>query len=219
VTVYIGIDVQIARAPCFAALSEAGDLVDSGWAAEATVASVVALRPRWLALADRVVVAIDSPRVPVSQPREWYWRAGAWRARSDQAGAGRHCEVVLKALGLANPQWAQPRDRAEDWMLLGFDLFEALAELAPLEVFPAASFAQFHNTDAPSIRVSLDQFAPGPRDMLDACIAAVTAREFDLGHGCEVGGGDGLGTIVLPRPCAHPVLRQVGIWPQPSGAG
>lgn len=211
--------MQTARAPCFAALSEAGELVDSGWATQATVEGVVALRPQWSALADRLVVAIDSPRMPVAQPREWFWSAGTWRARNNQAGAGRHCEVVLKALGLANPQWTQSRDSAPAWMLLGFDLFDALAELAPLEVFPVASFSQFHNANAPSIRVSLDQFAPGPRDMLDACVAAVTAREFDLGHGCEVGGGDGLGTIVLPRPCAHPVLGQVSVWPQPSGAG
>ena len=35
--------------------------------------------------------------------------------------------------------------------------------------------------------------------MLDACIAAVTIREFLNGRGCEVGNADGLGSIVLPR--------------------
>mgnify|MGYP005849327221 CR=1 FL=1 len=39
----------------------------------------------------------------------------------------------------------------------------------------------------------------GVKDMLDASVAAITVFEFVKGHGCEVGGGDGLGTILLPR--------------------
>ena len=34
--------------------------------------------------------------------------------------------------------------------------------------------------------------------MLDASVAAVTVYEFVNGRGCEVGGEDDLGTIVLP---------------------
>jgi hypothetical protein len=41
--------------------------------------------------------------------------------------------------------------------------------------------------------------------MLDAVVAALTGMEFMAGHGQEVGGGDGLGTIVLPRPIANPI--------------
>jgi hypothetical protein len=36
--------------------------------------------------------------------------------------------------------------------------------------------------------------------MLDAVLAAVVVREYTLGRGCAVGGGDAMGTIILPRP-------------------
>ena len=42
-------------------------------------------------------------------------------------------------------------------------------------------------------------FEPGAKDMLDAIVAAVTVKEFTEGRGCEIGGGDGFGTMVLPR--------------------
>jgi hypothetical protein len=41
---------------------------------------------------------------------------------------------------------------------------------------------------------------PGPKDMLDAWVAAATVREFIEGRGTEVGGGNGLRTIILPGP-------------------
>jgi len=34
-------------------------------------------------------------------------------------------------------------------------------------------------------------------------------REFVEGRGRDVGGGDGLGTIILPRPLAEPVIKEV----------
>jgi hypothetical protein len=54
---------------------------------------------------------------------------------------------------------------------------------------------------------------PGPKDMLDAWVAAATVREFVEGKGTEVGGGDGLGTIILPRPLPEPVIGEVLEWP------
>jgi hypothetical protein len=45
----------------------------------------------------------------------------------------------------------------------------------------------------------LNEFNSGVKDMLDASVAALTVFEFVNGQGCEVGGDDGLGTIVLPR--------------------
>ncbi|MBN1458412.1 MAG: hypothetical protein JXA57_02675, partial [Armatimonadetes bacterium] len=56
------------------------------------------------------------------------------------------------------------------------------------------------------------------RDMIDAVVAAMTVREFCSGRGCAVGGGDGLGTIVLPR--ALPVAStsmEVFKWPEGKG--
>ena len=49
--------------------------------------------------------------------------------------------------------------------------------------------------------------------MLDAWVAAATVKEFMGGRGVEVGDGDGLGTIVLPRPLPEPVINEVLVWP------
>jgi hypothetical protein len=67
---------------------------------------------------------------------------------------------------------------------------------------------------APKVTLALTDFAPGPKDMIDAVAAAATVLAFARGEGAEVGGGDGLGTIVLPRALTgselnHPVHR----WP------
>ena len=45
----------------------------------------------------------------------------------------------------------------------------------------------------------LNEFKSGVKDMLDASVAAFTVYEFVNGRGCEVGGEDSLGTIVLPK--------------------
>jgi hypothetical protein len=39
-------------------------------------------------------------------------------------------------------------------------------------------------------------------------------KEFVEGRGSEVGGRDGLGSIVLPRPLPEPVINEVLLWPQ-----
>lgn len=49
--------------------------------------------------------------------------------------------------------------------------------------------------------------------MVDACMAAATVRETVLGRGEEVGGGDGFGTIVLPRPIENGRIAEVFVWP------
>lgn len=93
------------------------------------------------------------------------------------------------------------RQRAPDkeWMQTGVALFDALAKWKHVyEVFPSASYNLFTALPQFSIQLNLSQFRPGPKDMLDACVAAVTVRRFLNGEGCEVGGADGLGTIVLP---------------------
>lgn len=48
-------------------------------------------------------------------------------------------------------------------------------------------------------------------DILDACVAALTADLFVAGNATELGGGDALGTIVIPGvlPIPFPV------WPSP----
>ena len=81
-------------------------------------------------------------------------------------------------------------------------------------MFPTASYALLQgNTD---IRIDADFSAcsPGPKDMLDAWVAAATVREFVEGRGSEVGGGDGFGTIILPSPMPEPVIEEVFHWPE-----
>lgn len=101
-------------------------------------------------------------------------------------------------------------------MQLGFDLFEALDEAGydADEVFPAASYKQLVDEDV-VFSLSTHSLARGPRDVLDATLAAITVHEYSEGRGCAVGGEDGFGTIVLPRRIA-PTLLQPLRWPGPS---
>ena len=81
--------------------------------------------------------------------------------------------MVIKALGLANPQWTPlAEEQTPEWMKLGFTLFEELKKRQPSwtvhEVFPSATYTQLSDSDGPEIRLSLRRFDPGPKDMLDA---------------------------------------------------
>lgn len=90
----------------------------------------------------------------------------------------------------------------------GFAIFEALVGRAQtMEVFPTASYRMLGDTKDLRVDMPLSGFLPGPKDMLDAVVAALTGREFLAGRGQEIGGGDGLGTIVLPRPIAKPIAE------------
>lgn len=98
-------------------------------------------------------------------------------------------------------------------MRLGFALFEGLADLQHVyEVFPSAAYTQLAADTAATLPISLGSFLPGPKDMLDAAVGAFVVREFLAGRGCEVGGGDGLGSIILPRPLRSPHVRLTD-WP------
>jgi hypothetical protein len=127
---------------------------------------------------------------------------------------GLHCEVVISAHRIANPQWTPLKDEAPEWMQLGFSLYEALDGLATIyEVFPTASYTLLQGNTDVRIDADFSTCSPGPKDMLDAWVAAATVREFEEGRGTEVGGGDGLGTIILPRPLPEPVIDEVMVWP------
>lgn len=211
---FIGIDIQIRRDCCYAVIDDAGTLIDSGWFSNAETDPVLLVK-RW-SKSGQIYVGIDAPRMPLIAKRQWYWNRDRrlWVKRGSQKGYGRHCEIVVSAHRLANPQWTPLEEEAPEWMNLGFKLYSALEGFTKAhEVFPTASYALLQgNTD---VRIDADFSAckPGPKDMLDAWVAAATVREFVEGRGAEVGGGDGLGTIILPRPLPGPVIEEVLKWP------
>lgn len=216
-THYIGIDVQSKRS-CACAIVRADGSSEIGLWGERASDILQGVRSKLLnegASLNTCVVAIDSPRKPLLREREWYWngRSARWRRRlSSDVGLGRHCEVVISAHKLASPQWTPLTGAAPPWMSVGFDLFDTFADLADvLEVFPSVTYKQLRGQYA---RVSMDlgTFDGGSKDMLDAYVCAFTAAEFVAGRGAEVGGGDGLGSIVLARPIECPIA-DVMIWP------
>ena len=219
---FIGVDVQLSRGCPAVAIDRAGRFICTSWLDVQVGAPdgphvdlAQRLRGFVLGLSDhhdcRVVVGVDAPRAPLRAHRPYYWdgtRGGRWRAaRAGDRGLGRHCEIVVSALSLGRPQWTPLVTYPPDWMALGFACFDALTALGPRvlthEVFPSASYRLFDDR-APRVEVSLAGFSRGPKDMLDAYCAAATVREHALGRGWEAGGGDGLGSIVLPGPKRSP---------------
>ncbi len=213
----VGIDVQVRRGCPIAVLGPDGSSVAALWAEhpEAAGSLLGEVLDREGIAPSRVAIGIDAPRMPLPQPRPYCWSGAArrWRPRGGkQRGLGRHCEVAISAHRLAHPQWSPLAGEAPEWMQHGFQLYESLAPLGrTYEAFPSASYRQLRDTEA-KIEVALGAFGAGPKDMLDAYVAALTAREYELGRGCAVGGGDGLGTIILPRPLQDPI-EEVLAWP------
>jgi predicted nuclease with RNAse H fold len=218
-THFVGVDVQNRRGCACAVLRHDGSSLATLWEphASALVTKVQQALASDGAGLSNAAVGVDGPRQPLPAARKHFWdgRRQQWRPRNPgEQGHGRHCEVVVKALGLANPQWTPTVEGAPPWMSLGFQLFHAFSEAqtgAVYEVFPSASYTQFAG-EGTCLQIDLVGFEPGPKDMLDAYVCAVTVREFVIGRGCEVGNGDHLGTIVLPRQL-HGLDSPVLVWP------
>lgn len=213
---YLGIDVQVRRPCAWCLLDEDGVMATSGWweqdqAAEQLRRQLEVLNNQGF----KVSVGIDAPRQPLAQKRPWYWRGGRWEPRKDEdKGFGRHCEMVVKSLGIANPQWTPVVGAIPPWMKLGFALFDAAHGLGQVhEVFPSAAYRMLEGCNQPTAMLNFSAFGRHPKDMLDACMAAVTVREFAQGRGGETPAGDGMGTIVLPRPLPS-TDSGVMHWPQ-----
>ncbi len=218
----MGVDVQTRRRCSYLVLDNSHKSTDQGWLEGNSTESICRHLVQIINRIEGnrigcVAVGIDSPRLPLKSPRGHFWDGGRqrWRSRrSGEQGYGRHCEVVLKALNIANPQWTSARENCPDWMILGFALFSCLGDRKTVfEVFPTASYNLLKHRKSPEICINFSNFAFGPKDMIDACVSAATVMEYVQGSGCEVGGGDGLGSIILPTPLPiddnHPVLH----WP------
>ena len=202
-------------------MSSSGEHLKSGWVPsdDRCAPTLRATLERIGGNSSRRCIGIDAPRMALPSRPEWSWSAAQskWSA-SGVVAAGRHCEVIVAAHKLASPQWTPLERDAPEWMRLGFSLFSELNDLGPLfEIFPSAAYRQLERDSDASFSIMLSDFSRGPTDMLDAAVGAFVVREFIGGKGCEVGGGDGLGRIILPRPIDD---RQPSMlnWPGLRGA-
>lgn len=210
---FIGIDVQLQRGLAYAVMMPDGRVMTNGWFDGDDASDVI---ERLAGQFPGARLGIDAPRQPLPSLREHYWSAAGWRKRrAADRGFGRHCEIVIAACGLARPQWTPTVDAAPEWMRLGFALFAESKRMGveAEEVFPSAAYRMLDKDTQARVEVPLSSFANGPKDMLDATVAALVLREYVQGRGSAVGDGDGLGRILLPRPVEHPSYAMVSAWP------
>ncbi|HSW55469.1 MAG TPA: hypothetical protein VLH59_10280 [Ignavibacteriaceae bacterium] len=198
---FAGIDVQIKRGCSYYIIDENKQYVASGWVKEKVSQS---FRELFLKISNdnpnEIAIGIDAPRMPIKKLRKRSYdkKTNSWTDNSE-AKLGRECEVIIKSYNIANPQWTRTLKDSPDWMQLGFSIFDSLKDFSFVyEVFPSASYKMLENKNV-KYELCLNEFNSGVKDMLDASVAALTVFEFVNGQGCEVGGDDSLGTIVLPR--------------------
>jgi len=210
---FIGIDVQEKPACCFAVISDDAVTLETGWFGADPTKDVLHLIDKLMNKNYEVFVGIDAPRTPLKSPRQLYWdgRHNRWRRRrQEEKGYGRHCEIVVRAHAIANPQYTPLAEVATAWMKIGFKLFSALQDIVPnYEVYPTASYSLLEGITNVQLSINFSSCKLGPKDIIDSLVAAVTVREYVHERGCSVGGGDGLGEIILPRPLRQPVIKEV----------
>jgi predicted nuclease with RNAse H fold len=210
---FIGIDVQITRGCAYYIINSKLEYIDSGWIEFTTLSETSQsakemlgkYRSRWNS---NLYIGIDAPRMPLPYKRTFYWdsKKDNWRkANEKEKGTGRHCEVMIKALGIANPQWTRTEKESPEWMKLGYGLFEVLSSIGEVyEVFPSATYKLLSKDANAQITLSLKDIDKGPKDMLDAAAASFTVYRYLKGAGTEIGNGDGLGSILLPTKIEIP---------------
>jgi predicted nuclease with RNAse H fold len=214
---YVGIDVQETPGCCFAVIGEDTLVLESGWLGDPKKDAFLLIK-KLMNKNYEVLVGIDAPRTPLKFPRQWYWDGShtRWRSRrQEEKGYGRHCEIVVRVHDIANPQYTPLAEEAPAWMKTGFKLFLALQDIVQTyEVFPTASYTLLEGITDVQIGIDFSSCKLGPKDILDAFVAATTVREVVHERGCRVGGGDGLGEIILPRSLRQPVIKEVLTWPK-----
>ncbi len=198
---FAGVDVQISRGCSYYILDNNKNFITSGWIKENIPLSFQKL---FLNISNNqlntIVIGIDAPRMPIKKLRTRYFdkTRNIWVEKPKMSN-GRECEVLIKSNNLANPQWTRTNAESPKWMQLGFKIFSELKDFPYVyEVFPSASYRMLEKEKL-KYELCLNNFVSGVKDMLDASVAAITVYEFISGRGCEVGGDDGLGTIILPR--------------------
>jgi len=198
---FAGIDVQINRGCCYYIIDDNKNYVSSGWIVRKISHSFKELFIELCGNQSNIIaIGIDAPRMPMKKPRKKNFnrKTNSWTEIS-VGKAGRECEVIIKSYGIANPQWTRKLKESSDWMKLGFSIYKSLKDFPFVyEVFPSASYKMLKEENL-KYELCLNEFIYGVKDLLDASVSAITVYEFINGRGCQVGGNDGLGTIVLPR--------------------
>ena len=198
---FAGIDVQIKKGCCYYIIDNMNKYIDSGWVKSNNIKDFKEIFSMYTDKnLEDIAIGIDAPRLPLDKLRNRYFNRinKSWTVKTVES-IGRECEVIINSYRIANCQWTNTYDKSPDWMKLGFSIFENLKKFPFLyEIFPSASYTMLKD-DSPTYEISLKNFKSGVKDMLDASVGALTVKEFIEGRGEEVGGEDGLGTILLPR--------------------
>ncbi|MCX7611736.1 MAG: hypothetical protein N2043_09145 [Ignavibacterium sp.] len=198
---FAGVDVQVMKGCCYYVIDQKKKFVESGWVNQKISDN---LRKIFLRICDnnpeKIAIGIDAPRMPIKKFRERSFdrKTNSWTYTHTKK-VGRECEVIIKSYGIGNPQWTLKLKDAPEWMKLGFKIYNSLKDFPFVyEVFPSASYRMLEKENV-KYELCLNDFVDGVKDMLDASVGAITVYEFIKGRGCEVGGEDELGTIILPR--------------------
>ena len=198
---FAGIDVQVNRGCCYYVMDKNKKYVTSGWVNENHPETFKNLFTEICNDEKKsIAIGIDAPRMPIKSFRKRIFikKQNKWIEKSE-GKIGRECEVIIKSFNLGNPQWTQIINLSPKWMKLGYSIYKILEDFPfVFEIFPSASYKMLQDENV-KYELCLNYFQKGIKDMLDASVGAITVFEFINGRGCEVGGGDGLGTIVLPR--------------------
>ena len=198
---FAGIDVQINRGCCYYIINQNKRYVKSGWMTENIPQSFKKLFQELTNFNyEKIAIGIDAPRMPIKKPRQRYYDKikNEWIIKKKKS-IGRECEVIINSFKIANCQWTNTLEKSPNWMKLGYKIYSELRIFPYVyEVFPSASYNLLKNENF-SYELCLNEFVYGVKDMLDASVSAITVYEYLSGHGCEVGGADGLGTVILPR--------------------
>ncbi len=217
-TYFAGIDVQISRGCAYYIIDEKDKFVDSGWVRDSSVSNISNELYRILSRfsSEKIAIGIDAPRKPLQEKRKFKWdgKRSVWvKNDASSKGYGKHAEIIIKSAGLGNPQWTPTLKDSPDWMKLGYSIFNSLKNYSTFEVFPSASYKLFENSNESRFEISLKYFSGGPKDMLDAAASAFTVKQFISGTGEEVGGADGLGSIILPAKISNSLPQNLLKYP------
>lgn len=158
---------------------------------------------------EQVLVSIDAPRCYLTSPRKWrlHERGGRWVSNPNEKGYGRHSDVLIRFLELANPIWTPVASDPQPWITFGQEVFAmcAAAGFTAIECFPSASYRCLGQMSGHTLAIPGEMFRTVQRDyykfiphIFDACVAAYTAELYRSGSATELGGGDGYGAIVVP---------------------